>query len=121
MPNTYYRLVRFPDHVRRRDFLSPYDRHRHLDLEATRPCYRRSISLYSDAADSIHFRDLYPNLPQFIAQIKLPGGHGLIEHTPSDVDGQSHHDWWIPNNLDPCQFFRTFVPDGTSDGGHDVP
>lgn len=65
----------------------------------------RSVSLHTDRIDSLRILDLYPKFPyRCLARLELRGGHGIIQHTPSQEDGNSHHDWWIPVGVDPCSF-----------------
>lgn len=105
LPNSYFRIVRRKERVKRKDFFSPYELGLREDMEITSPCYRRSISIHSTISDSRRIMDLYPGLGRFIAIVKLQGTHGVVQHTPSNEGGQSHHDWWVPASVDPCGFW----------------
>jgi hypothetical protein len=98
-PGVYYRLVNCLDSVSRLDFLSDYDVGRRVKLEAISPCVRRCVSIFS-AVDSIaSVRSQFPNLPRFIAELRLNGHHGLIGSNRSQ-----HHNWWIPEGVEPSSF-----------------
>jgi hypothetical protein len=107
----YYRLVPHADRSpRRKDFRSYYERNLDPELEATKPCYRRSVSVYTDPEDLHRVLRLYPGKQErCIIRLHLRGGHGIVEHTPSAEDGKSHHDWWIPLGVDPCAYFDSHV------------
>jgi hypothetical protein len=103
MAGDYYRMVFYHNKTRKRDFLSPHDRKIKPELEETVPCLRRSISLYSKIEDAKNQYYQHPGLPyRYIAKIHLPGKHGIIHQTPENND--SHHDWWIPEGVDPTQY-----------------
>lgn len=105
LEGTYYRIAHRPGRVTRKDFRSYKDRNMHEDMEETDPCHRRSVSIHADISDCKWLMELYPQIGRAIAKIQLPGGHGIVEYTPSKENGQSHHDWWIPEGIDPCSFF----------------
>ena len=73
------------------------------------PCLRRSVSIYLDIEDAKKILYQYPNLPyKYIAKINLSGYHGIIHHTPKN-NNDSHHDWWIPEGVDPTQYCNCII------------
>jgi hypothetical protein len=95
---------------RRRDFRSFFDRGLGRDLPESEGCSLRAVSVHKDIADLHHILQLYPKKAErCVVKMNLRGGHGLVEYTPSDEGGKSHHDWWIPIGVNPCEFFESHV------------
>jgi len=93
----YYRLV-YCNILRKRDFLSRYERNKKEDT-----CLKRSISLFSEIQDAKSILLQYPKFRyRYIAKIHLPGKHGIIHKTSQN--NNSHHEWWIPINIDPMHY-----------------
>lgn len=102
---TYFHLVPHSDRIRKKDFRSYYDRGLEKELEETEGCGRRSVSVHKDKADLHRILKLYPTKRErCIVRVELRGGHGVVMHTPSEEGGPTHHDWWIPIGVNPCDF-----------------
>jgi hypothetical protein len=102
MCGTYYRVVKNnnkndPDHFR-----SHYETGELKKIEKTNPCSRRAISMYKVFNHAINTSKNYPKKGNYIAQIKLTGGHGVVCKDGGNTD--SHHNWWVPNNVNPNSF-----------------
>lgn len=107
----YIHLVPHSDRPpRKRDFYSPYQQGRGTNLPPSDACSLRGVSIYTEQADLHRLLKLWPKMQErCIIKIKLPGGHGIVQHTPSAAAGPSHHDWWIPIGVDPCSYFLSHV------------
>jgi hypothetical protein len=107
----YLYLVRHPDRPpRKRDFRSYFERGLGKDLPESEGCSLRGVSIHKDAADLHRILKLYPRKAErCIVKLKLSGGHGIVKHTPSEEGGPSHHDWWIPDGVEPQSYFEAHV------------
>jgi hypothetical protein len=107
----YHRMVFKPDTLRKRDFRSQYERHKRDNPNSYDTCEGRAVSLFKDIEDAENVLHQHPGMNyRYIAKIYLPGNHGVIHHTPNG-DGDSHHDWWIPNGVDPTSYdYQTLCP-----------
>ena len=99
-PGVYYRMILKSDKVRRRDFKPHLKKNDNGNI-----CSNRSISIFSDIKDAENV--LYQS-PKFcyrnIVKLELNGNHGIIHNTPNN--NNSHHDWWIPENVNPLDYCR---------------
>ncbi len=104
LPDYYHRMVLKSDGIRSKDFKSYYERNKRVDSDKVNGCKQRSVSLFKNKEEAINILYQFPGMPyRFIARIYLPGGHGVIHHTPNE-NGKSHHDWWVPKEVDPTSF-----------------
>lgn len=107
----YLHLVPHADRApRRRDFFSHYERGLGKDLPESEACSIRGVSIHTNIADLETILKLYPKMAErCVIKVNLPGGHGVVRHTPSDEGGPTHHDWWIPTGVNPCSYFDGHV------------
>ncbi len=70
-----------------------------------RKCGLCAVSLMKEFSDVKRLMKrhqmLSPN--QYVAEVFLTGGHGVVKHTLSRTY-PSHHNWWVPVDVDPFQF-----------------
>jgi hypothetical protein len=111
LPGEYLHLVPHADRPpRKRDFYSCYEKGKGKDLPDSEACSIRGISIHTDERDLQRLLRLWPKMQErCIIRIKLPGGHGVVQHTPSEDGGPSHHDWWVPVGVDACSYFDSHV------------
>jgi hypothetical protein len=107
----YLYLVPHADRLpRKKDFRSYFDRGLGRDLPDSEGCSLRGVSIHQDIADLERILKLYPGKAErCVVKLRLPGGHGIVKHTPSAEGGDSHHDWWIPVGVDPSTYFESHV------------
>jgi hypothetical protein len=112
----FFRVV--PDSKKRP--LKPKDFYSHKRKQPNRNwppdkcvCSLCGVSVTQTIEDAIKFArylliiPAYSNKICFIANGHLEEHMGLIRHTPDLVNNlQSHHDWWIPDECDPCPNFK---------------
>jgi hypothetical protein len=95
----FYRIVYYQDRIRRKDFLSRYEKSKINYLDKNFNCEQRATSLFREKGDA---EDVLKNHPRMhtrcIAQINIPIDYGVIDHCP-DEGRLSHHNWWIPNEV----------------------
>jgi hypothetical protein len=100
LPGIYYRLIEGPGGCTRDDFLSSKDKG---IFPADPECYRRSVSIYKTLSDARRAKKVFPKLPRHVAELNLPGVHGAVRSTPQP-GFESHHDWWIPKDVQPVTY-----------------
>lgn len=104
LPGHYHRMVLKSNIIRKRDFKSPYEKNRKGSQNKYNTCEGRAVSLFKDIEDAKYILLQHPGMNyRFIAKIYLPGNHGVIHHTPNG-SCKSHHDWWIPKEVDPTSY-----------------
>lgn len=97
-PGVYYRMILKSDKVRPRDFKAKYKKNNNGNI-----CLNRSISIFSDIKDAENVLFQYQNFYyRNIVKLELNGNHGIIHKTPNN--NNSHHDWWIPDNVNPLNY-----------------
>lgn len=72
-------------------------------------CDSYSISVLADASDIPRYRKFVAGFSnRRIAEARLDESHGVLLNTPNiDIQepAQSHHDWWVPVDIDPLPLF----------------
>lgn len=102
-PGTYFRMIKEKNGPRPKDFHSPFERKMNKEMEASNPCGRRGISIFSRIDDAKMVILQTPSFPyRYIIKLKLTGGHGVI--LPSPINENSHADWWLPVGVTPLSF-----------------
>ena len=97
---TFYRAVKLKDQPRDRDFYSPARMREGEDME---PCEREAISIFSSLSDAASALKLMRGHPRrYVAELHLKGDQGVIRASPGEL--QSHHEWWIPADVDPKRY-----------------
>ena len=102
-PAMYYRVVSsYPDPAAD-DFKSESEKGNNPDYGSVgQKCSRCAVSLMKELVDAKRLmnrhRMLSPN--QYVAEVHLTGGHGVVKPTVSPTY-PSHHNWWIPVDVDP--------------------
>jgi hypothetical protein len=102
----YYRIVTsYPD-PSVEDFMSEAEKGNCPDYGSVgRRCNLCGVSLMKELTDAKRLMNrhqmLSPN--QYVAEVHLTGGHGVVRQTHSSTY-PSHHNWWIPVGVDPFQF-----------------
>ena len=95
-PGIYYRAIGRLNRLKKHDFFSSDVKNHRLISE----CDQCAISIFSDIEDLKHTLVNHPDMPQHIVELTIPDNSGVIHQRPN-LDGDSHHDWWICNEIDP--------------------
>jgi len=78
------------------------------DLE--KECRACSLSVLTDKEEVIRLQKTVPRFRQPAAVGKLQENSGKVKHTPSAGQANSsHHSWWIPTNVNPCDLFNEII------------
>ena len=100
-PGKYYRCIK-NNRAIINDFYSPYQLGKPR-IHSSNICENRSISIFSNIDDAINVIHQYPNFSKkFVVELNLRGNHGVIHRSPNNDN--SHHDWWIPDNVNPLMY-----------------
>lgn len=102
MCGTYYRLAKNKNISDPKHFMSYYEEKRMIKLEDTNPCSRRALSMFKDYEDAVIMSKQIPTLGKYVARLDLTGGHGVV--CKDGFASGSHHDWWLPNNVNACNY-----------------
>lgn len=103
LPGIYYRVVPSETLSNRENFQSHFELNLRPDLEDSEPCSRRAVSMFGSYASAVNLSKQYPNKGKFIASLNLNGGHGIV-HKSENNKWRSHHNWWLPNGIDPTHY-----------------
>jgi hypothetical protein len=91
------------------DFRRPID-NVHGSTEVDAACDDYSLSVLTDADDIPKYREYVAGFrKRRVAEATLDDTHGVLLSTPNTgipVHALSHHDWWVPVNVDPLTFFE---------------
>jgi len=99
----YYRLVKTRDKLDPIHYKSHYEAKIREDLESTRACSRRALSMFKDYEEALNLARQFPTIGKYIAFLNLVGGHGVVCEE-NYCSFQSHHNWWVPIKVNAPDF-----------------
>jgi len=100
---TYYRLVKNENKSDPAHFKSYYEENKLRELEATKACSRRAVSIFKDIGEANNLSKQFENLGKYVAILNLTGGHGVVREENS-YSFKTHHNWWVPNGVNAQDF-----------------
>ena len=73
-------------------------------------CKACSLSVLTNSEDVLSLQKRVPRwrLPAAIGVLNVTAGK--IKHSASKDIGNSHHSWWVPTDIKPCEFFNQIIP-----------
>lgn len=104
-----FRLVEH-EHPKERDFISYFLAKPNETWK--NPCKACGLSVYTVLEDVLRLKRRVPaTRRKWIAKENLQEQDGRFMHTPTN--GDSHHSWWMPNDIDPWNRFTAYLnPEG---------
>ena len=96
-----------PEHFLTVREVSPnHEKYEKEDIE----CKACSLSVLTNNEDVLRLQKRVPRWRLPVAVGILDVTAGKIKYTPSKPMGNSHHSWWIPIDIKPCEFFNQIIP-----------
>jgi hypothetical protein len=108
MDGCFYRLVA-SDPPTQTDFKS------HKELNPSKPfpdpCQACGLSIFQNLNDIVALKARVPAFKKkFVAIGELQSHQGVLCHTPSSGQNNSHHTWWLPTEIDCTGWFKVLTP-----------
>jgi len=103
MRGTYYRLVKNENKSDPSHFKSYYEDNKKPELESTKACSRRAVSVFKDIKEAINLSKQFENIGTYVAILNLKGGHGVVCKEKS-FSFKTHHNWWVPDGVNAQNF-----------------
>lgn len=100
---TYYRLVKNDNKLDSAHFKSHYEAKIREDLESTKACSRRAVSMFKEYEEAVNLSKQFPSIGKYIACLNLTGGHGVVCEE-NYCSFNSHYNWWVPINVNAHDF-----------------
>ena len=99
----YYRLVKNGDKSDPAHYKSHHEAKIREELESTKPCSRRALSMFKDYYEAVNLSKQFPNIGKYVAHLNLTGGHGVVCEE-NYCSFKSHHNWWVPIDVNAHNF-----------------